>query len=110
MFTDDNQVDNQRDRRQSVREVVEKTICVNDGVPYLGGVLYDLSSGAAVKYKPGMKAKGDELLVDECVELRLDHRISLPASVVQYFEDGYAVRFDWGRERNHIASLSSPFA
>jgi len=77
----------------------------------LGGVLFDLSSsGAAVKYMPGMKAKGNELHVDERVELRLDHRVSLPASVVRIFEGGYAVRFDWGRERNHIASLSSAFA
>jgi len=104
-------VDSQRNRRRSVRQVVEKTICVNDGVPYLGGVLYDLSSGgAAVKYMPGMKAKGDELHVDDSVELRLDHRVSLPASVVRVFDDGYAVRFDWSREHNHVASLSSAFA
>jgi len=104
-------VDSQKNRRRSVRQVVEKTICVNDGVPYLGGVLYDLSSGgAAVKYMPGMKATADELNVDESVELRLDRRVSLPASVVRVFEDGYAVRFDWARERNHIASPSSAFA
>ena len=59
---------------------------------------------------PGMKAKGDELQIDESVELLLDHRVSLPASVVRIFEDGFAVRFDWGRERDSIASLSGAFA
>jgi hypothetical protein len=85
-------------RRRPRHEIADK-IDVNDGVPFRGGLLKDISSsGAAVVYPENTEGSGSELEMEDEICLSIRGRSSLNGSVVRKFEGGFAVKFDWSDE------------
>lgn len=84
------------DLRRYKRNPVATEVIVNNGVPYQGGTLYDISvGGAAVTYPDGVNPDSDPVVVGQILHLMLKGRIKMPGRVVRTFEGGFATQFDF---------------
>lgn len=84
------------DKRMHQRDTLDIDIEVNDGKPYRGGRLFDLSAGgAAITYIDEVKATSKRLKVGQLILLIFGNNTKFPAKVVRIFEGGYATKFDF---------------
>ena len=85
-----------RDMRSHQRNLVRIEIDVNDGKPYRGGLLYDLSvSGAAVTYPQESSPTGEPLEVGQTLVLSFAGKTRMPTRIVRIFDGGFAGKFDF---------------
>lgn len=85
-----------KDMREYKRNVVAGNVTVNDGYPYHGGTLVDLSfSGAAVMYSPEAAPTSEPIIIGQTVILKFHGRKQMPGRVTRIFNDGFAVNFDF---------------
>lgn len=87
---------NYNDMREYTRGLVKTEVKVNDGCPYQGGILRDVSvGGAAVIYPNSTVPTSEPVVVGQDLTLMYLGDINLPGSVVRLFEGGFAVEFDY---------------
>jgi len=85
-----------RDMRTHQRNLVQTEIDVNDGKPYRGGLLHDLSvGGAAVTYPPEASPTGEPLEVGQTLVLSFAGKTGMPTRIVRIFDGGFAGKFDF---------------
>ena len=85
------------EKRRRVRARVHQVVEINEGIPYRGGLLYDISSsGAAIIYDRDTEPADEPLKAGEELDLNVAGVTTLPAFVARTFEGGYAVEFNWG--------------
>jgi len=88
------------DMRKYKRNLVQTEVIVNDGVPYRGGMLRELSRGGAlVIYPVGVPPEGEPLVVGQELLLSLAGKAKMPSRVVRVFDEGFASKFDFSLDR-----------
>jgi len=98
---------NETNKRLHQRNLVKKVVDVNNGQPYQGGVLRDLSvGGAAIVYPTGEKHRGAPLEVGQKLIMRFKGGNGMPSEVVRVFDDGFATKFDF--TLSVLSPLSEP--
>lgn len=84
--------ENRREHRR-VRPVIP--FKVNDGSPYEGGTIYDVSAtGVAVTYPKGIDPTTTPVEVDQDLSLIAADTILFESRVVRVFENGFACKFE----------------
>jgi hypothetical protein len=82
--------------RRYKRNPVNTEVIVNEGIPYQGGILHDISvGGAAIAYPDGAVPENDPVVVGQVLHLLLKGRIKMPGRVVRTFDGGFATQFDF---------------
>ena len=82
--------------RRHQRDLVETEMTVNDGHPYAGGRLHDMSvGGAAVMYPEDTVPTGEPVVPGQILFLNLPGVAKMPARVARVFDGGYAAKFDF---------------
>ncbi len=84
-----------KDARKHQRDLVKTRVIVNDGYPFEGGELYDVSTGgAAVMYPDGATPTSTPLAVGQILFLEFPGLAKMPGRVARTFEGGFATAFD----------------
>ena len=87
---------NDTDVRRHQRDLVETEMTVNDGHPYGGGILHDMSvGGAAVMYPEDAAPTSEPVVPGQVLFLNLPGLAKMPARVARIFDGGFAARFDF---------------
>ncbi len=85
-----------KETREHPRNLVVAEVTVNDGCPFQGGRLHDMSTGgAAILYPDEVDPTSEPIAVGEVVILTLEGRAKMPARVARTFEGGFATKFDF---------------
>jgi hypothetical protein len=85
-----------KEKRQHQRNLVTTEVAVNDGTPYRGGVLFDMSvGGAAITYPSINSPSSEPITVGQFMVLTLNDRAKMPGRVARVFENGFAAEFDF---------------
>ena len=83
-------------KRKFARNELKRDVIVNEGVPYLGGKLLDMSvGGAAVVYPEIPKTTSGTLQVGQPLVLNIEGIGLMPGRVVRTFDKGFATVFDF---------------
>lgn len=89
--------------RENTRDLVENNVAVNNGSPFHGGMLHDIShSGAAVMYPKEAVSIGEPVEIGQILNLRFQGRGNLPGRVSRLFEGGFATKFDFSIPVVHL--------
>lgn len=84
------------DLREHPRGLVKTEVDVNDGRPYQGGKLHDVSvGGAAVVYPYGSAPTSERICVGQDLTLIYLDNIVMPGKVARLFDGGFAVQFNF---------------
>ncbi len=84
------------ERRSHQRNPVRTEVDVNDGRPYHGGILRDLSlRGVSVIYRSETDPAGEPLKIGQTLGLNFAGNTRLPTRVVRIFDGGFAGAFDF---------------
>jgi hypothetical protein len=85
-----------QEARKYPRSLVQAEVYVNDGTPYQGGRLFDMSvSGAAVKYDAETPPSTKPVEIGQVLFLEFQSGAALPTRVARTFEGGFATQFDF---------------
>ncbi len=83
------------DSRAHYRTVVRAHVDVNDGKPYAGGNLHDISvGGVAVTYPLNTKPVTAQIVVGQKLTLHFDDRGDMPCKIVRVSGNGYGASFE----------------
>jgi len=89
-----------KDVRRHQRDLVETAMTVNDGRPYGGGILHDMSvGGAAVMYPEDAVPTSKPVVAGQVLFLNLPGLAKMPARVARVFDGGFAAKFDFSIPR-----------
>ncbi len=84
------------DMRKYPRNNLKTKVMVNDGIPYTGGKLLDMSiSGAAVIYLEKEIPQSEPITVGQVLVLNFKGTGTMPARVARTFDGGFAAEFDF---------------
>jgi hypothetical protein len=87
---------NFQEMRRHPREEIAHEIMVNDGCPYQGGTLQNMSiGGAAITYPPELGPASAPITVGQVVMLKLQGKTTMPSRVTRIFDGGFATKFDF---------------
>lgn len=82
--------------RKHHRNKVKSDVTVNQGIPYSGGKLHDMSvGGAAVIYPDKTYSHSTPLTVGQVLVLNFEGAGEMPARVIRTFDGGFAAKFDF---------------
>ncbi len=96
-------VNTKSNKRSHYRSKLSAEIEVNDGTPFQGGVLHDISvSGAAIAYPPAVESDKNPLEIGQALILKMGNGTKLPAKIVRIFEEGFATKFDFSLDQASI--------
>ncbi len=83
------------DRRRHNRLRIHYDVKINNGRPYDGGNLYDLSdSGVAIMYPPKIAPVGTPLAIGQEQTLVIGGAVVFKGRIARIFEGGFATEFD----------------
>ncbi len=83
------------DMREHPRTLPKNDVTINDGTPYQGGKLQDMSCGGAlVSYPLEVTPTSEPIEVGQVLDLRLHGLVKTHATVTRTFEGGFATKFD----------------
>lgn len=81
--------------REHKRTLAETETTVNDGSPYQGGTLFDVSpGGASITYPQQATPNSEPIAVGQDLILIFNNRIKKNGRVARLFDGGFAVAFD----------------
>ncbi len=84
------------DMRKHQRNLVVTEVTINDGSPYRGGKLYDMSvGGASVMYSNEISPTSDPIEIGQVLLLEFQGKTVMPARVARTFDGGFATKFDF---------------
>ncbi len=82
--------------RQHVRRRTTTSVSVNEGIPYRGGTLYDISvGGLAVTYPEDTRPSDTPVEIGETLFVYFGDETRMPCQIVRISEDGFAAKIDF---------------